>query len=114
MRQPPSAPRMENFVMNQVGLQVRLLICVLAVSALPLDGCAHAEWEPAVTEHAAPSKTVDVTVAPVEKRKIHKATTTFGRCEALPEYQALITPVIEGRVAELLAKEGDEVKAGQP
>jgi HlyD family secretion protein len=106
---------MDNFVINQVGFQTRFFVCVLAVSALSLEGCEHAKSEPAATEHAeAPSNAVDVTVAPVEKRKIHKATTTFGRCEALPEYQALVTPVIEGRVAELLAKEGDELKAGQP
>jgi multidrug efflux pump subunit AcrA (membrane-fusion protein) len=105
---------MENFVMNQVGFQLRYLACVLAACALPLVGCEHAKSEPATTEQAVSRISIDVAVARVEKRTIHKATTAFGRCEALPEYQALVTPVIEGRVAELLAKQGDEVKAGQP
>lgn len=101
--------------MNKIDLQMRFFVGLLAMSALPLLGCEHGKPEPAATERAdAAPKTVDVAVALIEKRKIRKTTTAFGRCEALPEYQALVTPVIEGRVAALLAKEGDEVKTGQP
>jgi len=38
----------------------------------------------------------------------------LGRCEALPEHIATLTPAVEGHVHELLVAQGDAVKKGQP
>ena len=38
----------------------------------------------------------------------------LGRCEALPDHIATLTPAVEGHVHELLVKQGDAVKKGQP
>ena len=37
-----------------------------------------------------------------------------GRCEALPDHIATLTPAVEGHVHELFIKHGDPVKKGQP
>src|SRR6476646_6962822 len=68
------------------------------------EGGAAAEEEPSVV----------VVVQPVEKRKLGQTVTALGRCEAMPQRWALVTPVIEGRVDAILAKPGDQVAAGQP
>ena len=38
----------------------------------------------------------------------------MGRCEALPDHIATLTPAVEGHVHELLVAQGDVVKKGQP
>ena len=38
----------------------------------------------------------------------------LGRCEALPDHIATLTPAVEGHVHELFIKHGDSVKKGQP
>ena len=38
----------------------------------------------------------------------------LGRCEALPDHIATLTPAVEGHVHELLVTQGDAVKKGQP
>jgi RND family efflux transporter MFP subunit len=38
----------------------------------------------------------------------------LGRCEALPDHIATLTPAVEGHVHELLVAQGDAVKKGQP
>ena len=38
----------------------------------------------------------------------------LGRCEALPDQIATLTPAVEGHVHELFIKLGDPVKKGQP
>ena len=38
----------------------------------------------------------------------------LGRCEALPDHIATLTPAVEGHVHELLVAQGDPVKKGQP
>jgi RND family efflux transporter MFP subunit len=38
----------------------------------------------------------------------------LGRCEALPDHIATLTPAVEGHVHELLVSQGDAVKKGQP
>jgi RND family efflux transporter MFP subunit len=38
----------------------------------------------------------------------------LGRCEALPDHIATLTPAVEGHVHELLVTQGQEVKKGQP
>ena len=38
----------------------------------------------------------------------------LGRTEAVPDKLATLTPAVEGHVHELLVKQGEEVKKGQP
>ena len=38
----------------------------------------------------------------------------MGRCEALPDHIAMLTPAVEGHVHELLVGQGDMVRKGQP
>src|SRR5438309_11335207 len=38
----------------------------------------------------------------------------LGRCEALPDHIATLTPAVEGHVHELLVAQGEAVKKGQP
>jgi RND family efflux transporter MFP subunit len=38
----------------------------------------------------------------------------LGRCEALPDHIATLTPAVEGHVHELLVAQGETVKKGQP
>ena len=38
----------------------------------------------------------------------------MGRCEALPDHIAMLTPAVEGHVHELLVGQGDVVRKGQP
>ena len=38
----------------------------------------------------------------------------LGRCEALPDRIATLTPAVEGHVHELFIKQGEQVKKGQP
>src|SRR3954466_12830071 len=77
----------------------------LAICLLSFSGCGKAEKsEEAASSEDASHHAVVVNVELVERRKIGKTVTAIGRCESLPENLALVTPVIEGRVAELLAK----------
>ena len=38
----------------------------------------------------------------------------LGRCEAMPDHLATLTPAVEGHVHKLLVSQGDSVKNGQP
>ncbi len=38
----------------------------------------------------------------------------LGRCEALPDKLALLTPAVEGQVESILVRQGQHVTAGQP
>jgi HlyD family secretion protein len=57
---------------------------------------------------------VSVTAVPIVKRSINQTVAVLGRCEALPQKRALVTSIVEGQVAQLLVKQGDQVTAGQP
>ncbi len=86
------------------------LILLLAVA-----GCGNHGEEPAAEEHADDGE-AHVTVKAV-KAKLAPLTETvegIGRCEALPDRIATLTPAVEGHVHELLVKQGDVVKKGQP
>jgi HlyD family secretion protein len=71
---------------------------------MPTEEKKAVDEEPAVT----------VSAKPIERREIGRTLTVLGRCEALPEKRALVTSVVEGQVAQLLAKQGDKVSAAQP
>ncbi len=59
------------------------------------------------------SSPVVVKVRAAETRTISATVTALGRCEALPDKLAMLTPVVEGQVAHLLIKQGERVSAGQ-
>lgn len=87
--------------------------------ALPLlftiAGCGTHGKEPADDEPDDKGE-AHVTVKAV-KAKLAPLTETveaLGRCEALPDQIATLTPAVEGHVHELLARQGDVVKKGQP
>jgi multidrug efflux pump subunit AcrA (membrane-fusion protein) len=88
---------------------------LLAAMFLLLPGCRHTSQESAGKETAEDTQaTVSVAAVPIEKRRIDHTIAVLGRCEAPPQKQAFVTSIVEGQVAELLAKQGDQVTAGQP
>ena len=80
-------------------------------------GCGRS---PASADAAAPADKADegaginVRAVAAELRTIKETVVAFGRCEALPDRVASLTPGVEGQVATLLAKVGDTVKQNQP
>ena len=68
----------------------------------------------AAKAEAAQDGALSVLVEPAQSRKMAETVDGLGRCEALPDRIATLTPAIEGRVKEILPKLGDWVKAGQP
>src|SRR5437868_11040734 len=57
---------------------------------------------------------VTVRTEPARIGTLAETVEALGRCEALPDHLATLTPAVEGHVHELLVKEGDPVKKGQP
>ena len=51
---------------------------------------------------------------PAQRSTLVETVEGLGRCEALPDHLATLTPAVEGHVHELLVKQGDPVKKGQP
>lgn len=93
-----------------------LRICgVLAAALLPLCaavGCGGSDA--AVEADTADEAHVVVRVQPAETRQLRRTVTALGRCEALPKKLALLTPAVEGQVAEILVDQGQHVTTGQP
>jgi RND family efflux transporter MFP subunit len=84
---------------------------VLAIAGCGAHGGAAASDE----EHEEASEAH--VVAKTEPARLGTLTHTvegLGRCEALPDHIATLTPAIEGHVHELLVAQGDAVKKGQP
>jgi RND family efflux transporter MFP subunit len=91
----------------------RSLLGVILFGAAFLLSCRKsADVIPSGSSSSAESA-VAVITSPAEIRKIARSITAIGRCEAMPELQAVLTPVIEGRVAQLCFKIGDKVQPGQ-
>ncbi|MHB1557160.1 MAG: efflux RND transporter periplasmic adaptor subunit [Isosphaeraceae bacterium] len=90
------------------------------IVALPLlVGCAgcesHSETvkgEEGGAEEA--EAAVTVRVVPARFERAARTIEGLGRCEALPDHIAPLTPAVEGHVHELLVEQGREVKRGQP
>ncbi len=83
---------------------------------LLLVGCAGSgDITPSDEQAAAANEeaVVLVSVEPARQRSLGQTISALGRCEALPQQVALLTPVIEGRIQTIQAKFGDEVTAGQ-
>jgi multidrug efflux pump subunit AcrA (membrane-fusion protein) len=57
---------------------------------------------------------VEVKTVPARLGTLTQTVEGLGRCEALPDHIATLTPAVEGHVHELLVAEGELVKKGQP
>jgi multidrug efflux pump subunit AcrA (membrane-fusion protein) len=79
-----------------------------------LGGCAAHDESEAETKAESNEAFVTVKVEPARRGPISEAVDALGKIEALPEQLAILTPAVEGHVHELLVKQGDEVKKGQP
>jgi RND family efflux transporter MFP subunit len=81
-----------------------------------LIGCGGPHEPTAAAESHAAKEEAHVTVRtePAKLSTIAETVAGLGRCEALPDHLATLTPAVEGHVHELLAKQGDPVKKGQP
>ena len=83
---------------------------------LGLAGCRH-ESPSAVAgeEHGDEAKAhVAVKTEPTRKGTVTETIEGLGRSEAVPGRMATLTPAVEGHVHELVARQGDKVKKGQP
>lgn len=56
---------------------------------------------------------VTVKVLPARLGSLAATVEALGRCEALPDHLATLTPAVEGHVHDLKARQGDTVKKGQ-
>lgn len=88
------------------------LVPLLLVTA----GCgSHAVENPTDDENQTKGEAhVTVRTELARTRSLTEAVEGLGRCEALPDRIATLTPAIEGHVDELLVAQGDVVKKGQP
>ena len=97
-----------------------LIIALLPMAAVAHEGHSHGPEQPdtvatgpvTLTDEAIKNleiKSIEANLAPLQRTM-----TMIGRIEGLPERQAKISPRAEGRVAEIMAKLGDRVTAGQP
>ncbi len=90
------------------------------ILALPLlIGCAgcesHSETVKADEESAEEGEAaVTVRVVPARFERSARTIEGLGRCEALPDHIAPLTPAVEGHVHALLVEQGRAVKKGQP
>ena len=74
-------------------------------------GCRHVADSAAAEEEEGGAA---VHTAPAAERVVAESASGLGRCEALPGKSAVLTAAIEGRVAQLLVRPGELLKAGQP
>ena len=78
-------------------------------------GChSHGETGDHEAEDPESGASVTVQVVPARFDRSARIVEGLGRCEALPDHIATLTPAVEGHVHELLVKQGDPVKKGQP
>ena len=84
---------------------------VLAFAGCGSHGGTAAEDEKHEDAHEAH---VVVKTEPARMGTLTETVDGLGRCEALPDHIATLTPAVEGHVHELLVAQGDAVKKGQP
>ncbi len=98
----------------------RQRVCGLIIVALLIAGASGCnskivQAEPAKSTDAADSdEALSVRAEAAQLRTIKETVVAMGRCEALPDRVACLTPAMEGQVESLLAKVGDTVKQNQP
>jgi RND family efflux transporter MFP subunit len=88
-----------------------LIYCILLAMASGCRGGAHTSGE---EDREAALEPVPVRVTPAQLRSMAQVIVGLGSCEPLLNKTATLTPVVEGRVLEILAKPGERVKAYQP
>jgi RND family efflux transporter MFP subunit len=102
-------------VFSQDQRILRLAIIAIAAGLSSFSACHDPQDATTPIETLADSpEAIRVKAKPVELRKVGPAISALGRCDALPQKQAMLTPIIEGRVAAVMADLGDTVKANQP
>ncbi len=86
------------------------------VFLLAVAGCGTHEdaAEPHEAEAADEEAHVTVRTEPARLGTLTETVDGLGRCEALPDHIATLTPAVEGHVHELLVAQGAAVKKGQP
>src|SRR4051794_13728621 len=87
------------------------LLLLMACSGCGGHGDAAAPDEGKAAADEAP---VPVRAGPARLGALMESVEGLGRCEALPDHIATLTPAVEGHVHELLVRQGDVVKKGQP
>ncbi len=90
--------------------------CAVTAVLAALGGCgSHAGAPPAEEEHAPGGEAhVRVRTEPARSGAMTVTVDALGRCDALPDRIATLTPAVEGHVHDLLVAQGDLVKKGQP
>jgi RND family efflux transporter MFP subunit len=80
------------------------------------SGCgSHTGPATAEEEHSAEGEAhVTVQTEPARLATLIETVEAMGRCEALPDHIATLTPAVEGHVHELLVAQGDVVRKRQP
>ena len=80
-----------------------------------VSGCQKAESTTAADPpDGAAEAVVTVRTELARRGAMSETLEALGRCEALPDQIATLTPAVEGHVHELFIKHGDPVKKGQP
>jgi multidrug efflux pump subunit AcrA (membrane-fusion protein) len=81
-----------------------------------LTGCRHeSPSAEAKEEHAEDAEAhVVVKTEPTRQGTVAETVEGLGRSEAVPNKMATLTPAVEGHVHELVVKQGETVKKGQP
>ena len=85
---------------------------VASLLLLGLGGCHHGATGD--DREDAEKAGVTVRIERAQERLMIETVDGLGRCEALPDKIAALTPAVEGRVFEILVQPSTEVKAGQP
>ncbi len=80
-----------------------------------LAGCS-TQADPTASDAKAADAAALVTVRaePARVGRVAETVEGLGRCEAIPDHLATLTPAVEGHVHRLFVKQGSLVKAGQP
>jgi multidrug efflux pump subunit AcrA (membrane-fusion protein) len=85
-----------------------------ALLLVGLGGCGGKGDESATHEEEKTEAHASVKAEAARRSTVSEAVEGLGRVEALPDHLATLTPAVEGHVHELLVKQGDSVKKGQP
>jgi len=96
--------------MNKVRITRYATLCTALVFYLQLPGCQHQPTE----STGKPNDRVVVRVVKAQRLEMADHVSGLGRCEALADRIAALTPLVEGRVEKVLVAPGQEVLAGQP
>lgn len=98
--------------MSKVRITRYATLCTALVVVSQFLGCQH---QPAAsTSTGEDTDAVAVRVVAVRRLEMADHVSGLGRCEALPDRLAALTPLVEGRLEKILAVPGQEVVAGQP